>query len=385
MGSYEFDRARAALPGLTDCTYLNVGTFGIMAQPVLDRFLEYVVQSEQLGSPGYFEVAKQVRTARKRLADFLGCQDAELAFTQNATHGLNLPAFGLPLGPETAVLLSREEYPITEHIFRYREQQGGPRVLFFDISHDPAETLEHVERAWRDEVRCVVVSSVTCETAVRLPVAEICALARQRGAWSVVDAAQSIGQYPLNLQEIGCDFALGGGHKWLCGPKGVGLFYARSNSIKDLAPPWISHYCSRDPETQVVTVPNDRRKVELLGRSYAVYAAMTPALDWLEGLGWENVWQHMAHMRELICQEIERRPKLHLVSPRQIEHSSSMVTFRMPGVDEKNVEDFVEQAWEKERLYIRASTIAAGIRLSAAYFTSEHDINRFFQYVDSLV
>ncbi|HMZ80601.1 MAG TPA: hypothetical protein PLL06_12940, partial [Acidobacteriota bacterium] len=93
MGSYEFDRARAALPGLTDCTYLNVGTFGIMAQPVLDRFLEYVVQSEQLGSPGYFEVAKQVRTARKRLADFFGCQEAELAFTQNATHGLNLPAF----------------------------------------------------------------------------------------------------------------------------------------------------------------------------------------------------------------------------------------------------------------------------------------------------
>ncbi len=381
MTPEKLERLRAALPGLKTCTYLNVGSFAIMAQPVLDTLIELTVQCESLGAPAYFEVGDRVEDARAALAGFLGCLPDELAFTENATHSLNIPAFGLPLGPTDAVLMSREEYPIAEHIFRYREQHGGPRVRFFDHAHDPNESFENFLDAWTDDVKLIVVSAVTCETGVRLPVDRMCAVARERGAWSFVDFAQAAGQYPLDLHAIGCDFGAGNGQKWLYGPKGVGLFYSRSDRTADLAPPWISHSAHRDPETQLVTVPTTHRRFELMARTFAVCAVMKDALAWLDAIGWEDIWEHSAVMRNVILEEVEKRGWT-LLSPRNFENSSCLITFRVPGVNERNVEEFVADAWKRERLYLRPSTITGGIRLSPAYFTNEADIAHFFRFVD---
>lgn len=375
-------RARAALPGLAGCTYLNVGTYGVPAQPVLDRLVALTLEAERLGTPGYERVAEELELARARLAALLGCDAAELAFTENATHGLNLPLLGLPLEQGDEVLLAGEEYPISEYIAHYREQTQGVRVRYFPIAHDPEQTLANLQAAFTDRTRLVFVSMVTCETATRLPVAAICALARERGAWSAVDLAQTIGTMPVDLHALGCDYAIGNGHKWLNGPKGVGLFYARRAALRQIAPFFVSHYAGFDAATRAVTVPDDHRRFEFVARPYAHYAAMGAALDWLEGFGWEAIWQHQWALRDYMLQHVRARPALTLASPANPAHGGAMITFQIPGVAPAETIAYTQRMWHEHRVYLRPSVIAGGIRISAAYFNTHDDVERLFSLID---
>jgi cysteine desulfurase/selenocysteine lyase len=378
----DLSRARAALPALAGCTYLNTGTYGVPAQPVLDRLVALTIEAEQLGTPGYERVAQEMEVARARLAALLGCDTDELAFTENATHGLNLPLMGLPLRPGDEVLLGAEEYPISEFIAHYREQAGGVRVRYFPIAPDPEQALANLEAAFSGRTRLVFVSQITCESATRLPAQAICAYARERGAWSAVDLAQTIGTIPVDLHALGCDYAIGNGHKWLHGPKGVGLFYARRDALCDITPPFVSHYATFDAATRTVALPADHRRFELVARPYAHYAAMGAALDWLEDLGWEALWRHQWELRAFMQREVLARPALTLVSPTDPEQGGAMVTFRIPGLEPADVIDYTRRMWNEHRVYLRPSVIAGGIRISAAYFNTTADVERLFDLID---
>lgn len=381
----DLQQARAALPALSRCIYLNVGTYGILARPVLQRLLELTTEAEEQGTPGYERVAEEMEVARARLATLLGCAPAELAFTENATHGLNLPLFGLPFQAGDEVLLSSEEYPITEHIAYYLSQVKGLVVRYFAISPDPEITLANIRAAWSPRTRLIFASMVTCETATRLPVAAICALAHERGAWSAVDIAQATGTLPVDLHAIGCDYAIGNGHKWLHGPKGVGLFYARHETLTDLTPPLVSHYATRDPATQQVTLPTDHRRFELVARPYAHYAAMSAALDWLESFGWNTIWSHQWKLRAYMLKQVQQRPALRLLSPENPECGGAMVTFAIPGITGEETIAYTRRMWDEHRIYLRPSSLTSGIRLSAAYFTTTDDVDRYFALVDDQI
>src|SRR5262249_52523558 len=138
---------------------------------------------------------------------------------------------------------------------------------------------------------------------------------------------------PVDLHQIGCDYGIGNGHKWLNGPKGVGLFYARQEALEQLTPPLVSHYASHDRQTHAVTLPTDHRRFELVARPYAHYAAMGAALDWLESFGWESVWAHQWQLRAYMVEQVQRRPALTLLSSPDPEQGGAMVTFRIPGIE----------------------------------------------------
>ncbi|MBC8076521.1 MAG: aminotransferase class V-fold PLP-dependent enzyme [Chloroflexales bacterium] len=383
--NFDLSRARAALPGLAECTYLNVGTYGVPARPVLDRLLALTLEAEQLGTPGYERVAEELELARARLAALLGCDAAELAFTENATHGLNLALLGPPLQPGDELLLGGEEYPISEYIAHYRSQTQGVRVRYFPIAHDPTQTFANFQAAFSERTRLVFASMITCESATRLPVAAICAYSRAHGAWSALDLAQAIGTMPIDLHGLGCDYAIGNGHKWLNGPKGVGLFYARRAALTQITPPFVSHYAGFDPATRAVTLPDDHRRFELVARPYAHYAAMSAALDWLEGFGWAALWQHQWALRAYMVAQVQARPALTLVSPANPEHGGAMVTFRIPGVAPDETISYTRRMWLEHRVYLRASVIAGGIRISAAYFNTADDVDRLFALIDEQI
>ena len=90
MNTNDIARARSAIPFLSQTLYLNTGTSGLSAQPVVEKLLELTRYSELGGLPAYYEVSQQAIQARNRLAKFLGAADDELAFTWNASHSLNV-------------------------------------------------------------------------------------------------------------------------------------------------------------------------------------------------------------------------------------------------------------------------------------------------------
>ncbi len=188
--AYDLAAARAALPALRDVTYLNVGTEGIMAEPVLRDHLRAVAWHETHGHYGQAEVLELMEASRARLARLLDVSPDELAFTSNATDGVNLVAAGLAWRPGDEVLISDQEHPAITYPFFSLQRAGRVRVRVFRVSPDPDETFAGFRAALTPATRLAAFSHVSCETGIRLPAPELCALAAERGALTLLDGAQ---------------------------------------------------------------------------------------------------------------------------------------------------------------------------------------------------
>jgi isopenicillin-N epimerase len=200
-------------PGVT---YLNHGGYGACTVPVFERYQE--LQRELERNPTEFlgrRFDDLVAESREALAAFVGARADDLVLVPNATSALNAVTRSLRLQPGDEVLTTRHEYGA---VLRTWEFVGATLVYA-----EPEELVDAIGP--RTAVVCT--SHITSPTARLLPVAEICAAAREAGALAIVDGAHAPGHVPLDLEAVGADVYAGNCHKWLGAPKGAAFLWAR--------------------------------------------------------------------------------------------------------------------------------------------------------------
>ncbi|HET7036653.1 MAG TPA: aminotransferase class V-fold PLP-dependent enzyme [Thermomicrobiaceae bacterium] len=388
---YELAEARRELRVLRECTYLNTGTVGVMAEPVLAEHLEAVTAFEAGGHLAQSAARDAYEKARAALATLIGAQPEEIALTRNATDGVNLIAAGLALDPDAVALTTDQEHPAVILPWALAERRGGAQLRLFRIGATPEETLENFRAALSPSVKLVVVSHVSCETGARLPVAEMCRLARERGIWTLVDGAQSVGQFPVDVAEIGCDFMTGNGHKWLCGPKGTGFLFLRRGVVGQVeprhvgdgavAPHFNRHALDGERAELDFQFVESGQRFEFGTRNWHTFAALPAAIDYLAGLGWSAIERHGAGLSAELKQRLTDAPGVTLHSPRAWEDSSGLVTFAFEGW---TGEALSQALWQRYAIIQRRVQIPNGVRISCAYFNDSSDLDRLFAALGEL-
>ena len=382
MHALDVDAIRADLPGLEGVVYLNSGTAGLTARPVLARLIEEITLFEQRGEVVYREMQARMEAARARLAGLVGASADELTFTRNATDGVNLVAWGLSWQPDDEVLLSDEEHPAMNLPWHHLRRAGGPRVRTFRIGPDPAATVENVRALITPRTRLIASSHVSCVSGTRVSARELCALAAEHGALSLLDGAQAVGQFPVDVAALGCDFYVGNGHKWLHGPKGTGFLYIRRDRLDALAATHVGAGAFERPLDldDLRPVPSARR-YEYATRSYGTYAALGAAIDWLEGLGWDGVERRLAHLSGYLKDRLRDVPGLTLASPDAWEYSSALVSFALDGVDSARIQSYL---WEQGTIRSRVFPDRPLVRISTAHFNTEAELDQLVGLLNAL-
>jgi selenocysteine lyase/cysteine desulfurase len=370
---YDLDAVRRSLPVLQQATYINCGTLGLTAEPVLAALHDALDRDERGGHWAIGKLAQEVTTARQRVAAFMGCSPDELTFTRNATDGVNYVAGSLTWNPGDEILISDQEHPAMLYPWFYQQQRRGLRVVLFHVDVDPALTLQNVERLITPRTRLIGASHVTCPTGTRLPVTEMCSLARSRGLLSLIDGAQALAHIPVNVKDIGADFYVGNGHKWLCAPKGTGFLYIRRELIADMWPPYVGGAASFSLEKGLELLPTAAR-FEYGSQNLATYAAIPAALDWLEGLGWQAIANHMCEMRTYLREQLARIPGIVMHSPEPWQHASALTSFTLPGHDARAT---ANRLMTEHNIVTRPVPEINALRISTAYFNMQQDIDRF--------
>src|ERR687893_1784511 len=164
-----------------------------------------------------------IRAMREAAARLTGVDPDDIALTQSTTHGMNLGAFALDWRAGDEIVSSRSEHPGCLVPLHALEKRHDARLRLVE----PPITAEKVAEAMTSRTRLVSISHVDWATGEVLPLVEISALARDRGALSLVDGAQSVGNIPVDIPATGADMYAFTGHKWLLGPEGMGAFYVR--------------------------------------------------------------------------------------------------------------------------------------------------------------
>jgi L-cysteine/cystine lyase len=368
------DVSREALQALRgDFLYFNVAGSGPtfpVAQRAAERYRAWLSSVGMFSHVGYDAYNATLDAARADVAAAVGDPGgaARVALAQSATDALNTLVAGLRLGPGVLVATTAEEHgSALLPVFGRRARGDRVRVL---PHHDDASFLDDVRGAFADGAEALVISLVGCKSGKVLPVADASRIAHNAGATVIVDCAQALGQYPVDVRALGADAYAFLGYKWLHGPLGVGALWVREpERFASTRFGWRSQ-SAMDLEGGVALKPEASRfEIGTVDAGAFVGLRQTLAVHRLLG---ESVGQRVRALRARLLGRLAELPFDVLSRPTD---PTGIVVAAPRGVPALEV---VERLWSERRIVVKhlSEPGLEAIRVSFWALHQETDIDR---------
>lgn len=231
------DQARldALFPIRSNMVFLNHAGVAPLSAPAADAMAVYIRQAQHQAyvDSDWYARAGEVKKLAARLMNAQGPD--EIAFVANTSMGISLVAKGLAWAPGQEVVTVHGEYPANHYPWKDLER-FGVKIVSVDPLPDGRIDVQDICDAITDRTRVVAISHVQFSSGYRIDLKPISDMVHQAGGYLFVDAIQSLGVLPVDVQAMGIDFLAADGHKWLLAPEGAGLFYAHADLIPLLHP-----------------------------------------------------------------------------------------------------------------------------------------------------
>jgi cysteine desulfurase/selenocysteine lyase len=315
---------------------------------VVDALREYYEHDNANVHRGLHELSSRATEAyegaRARVAQFIGAASAEeIVFTRGTTESINLvaQAWGKKfLKAGEVILLTEMEHHSNLVPWQLLAERTGARLRFVPVLDDGTLPLEQIEHLLTAEVKLFAFTHISNSLGTINPVAELCAKARAVGAVTLIDAAQSAGHMPVNVQEIGCDFLAFSGHK-MCGPTGSGALYGRAEML-DAMPPW------HGGGEMIVSVTLEKssfkkppHRFEAGTPNIAGAIGLAAAIDYLEDLGRDAIFEHDSQLTRYALDRFAEVPGMRVLGPP--EQRGALVGFAMDAAHPHDLTTFADQ------------------------------------------
>jgi cysteine desulfurase / selenocysteine lyase len=377
-------RARRETPGCDHVLHFNNAGAALMPQPVLHATIAHL-QLEAL--VGGYEAAAQAHEAVEHVYDaaamLLGCRRDEIAIVENATRAWDMAFYAVPLGPGDRILTAVAEYASNYIAFLQVARKTGAVVEVIPNDAVGQLSIEALQRAIDDRVKLIAITHVPTNGGLVNPAAAVGKVAHEAGVMFLLDACQSVGQMPIDVEAIGCDMLSATGRKYLRGPRGTGFLYVRQGVLERLEPPFLDLHAAQWVAPERFEIRPDARRFENWETYYAGKIGLGVALDYAMQWGLEAIWERISRLAHELRQQLSTIPG---------------VTVRDQGIAQCGIVSFTvaeREADEVQRLLSRmginvsvsrfASTrldmAARGlddlVRASVHYYNTEAEIERF--------
>ena len=267
---------------------------------VLDALRHYYEHDNANVHRGIHELSNRATTAfeaaRARAAQFINARSAdEIIFTRGTTEGINLVAYAWGaknIKAGDTILLTEMEHHSNIVPWQLLAERTGVKLAFLPVTGDIGLLdLSRLDDYLTPEVKLLALTHISNSLGTINPVAEICAHARKRGITTLVDAAQSAGHRPLDVQEIGCDFLAFSGHK-MCGPTGIGVLYGRQETLEHMPPYQGGGEMIMSVDFHHSTWKQPPHKFEAGTPDISGAVGLHAAMEYLDQIGRHNIAQH---------------------------------------------------------------------------------------------
>lgn len=311
--------ARALFPAATRSPYFATNGYGLLPTIARDAMITALERLADRGYGAHARYEHAVDGVRAQVAAFVGAAPDEIGFVRNTADGLGFAAESLPIGTAgtagTAGTVGHErdevvvfagDYGSVVYPFLARQRRGELRVRIVDVPLDGVITAESVAAAIGPRTRAVALSWVRFDSGARSDVAAIAAVCRSRGVWSIVDAIQGLGVFPLDVGAAGIDVLAAGCHKWLCGLAGLGVLYVRAERLAELRPTRAGLDAFDHPDDYLTAgYPWELRpvaaRVEDGAKPEVAIAGLGASLEVLAGIGLEAVAAQVRAVTDRLC------------------------------------------------------------------------------------
>ena len=315
---------------------------------------------------------------RARLARFINAAEDEIAIVRNTSEANNIVVGGVPLKAGDDVLLFDENHPTNNVAWDVRAARYGftvRRVKVDPVSMDGQAVADAFRQALLPNTRVLAITDVSSNTGVRLPSAELCALARERGIWAHVDGAQTLGALRRDMRTLGCDSYSASAHKWLMGPKEAGVLFVRKERCAELWPGVVGVGWGSSPATQLPGA----RKFETLGqRNDATVAGLAASLDFHERVGEARIEERVLELATALYEGLRGMRGAQMVTPARPEMRAGVCIVRFEGREARPLH---ETLYREHQI---ATAPTGGLRFSPHIYNTMDDVQRALSAVRSL-
>ena len=364
---------------------------------VLDALRRYYERDNANVHRGIHELSNRAtaafEAARGRAAQFINARNAdEIVFTRGTTESVNLVAAawgGRNLEPGDKILLTEMEHHSNIVPWQMLAERTGAKLVYLPVTGDEGLLdMSKLDSLLTKNVKLFAMVHISNSLGTVNPVEELCERARRLGVVTLVDAAQSAGHCPVDVRQIGCDFLAFSGHK-ICGPTGIGVLYGRQELLEAM-PPWqgggemilsVDFY-----QTSYKHAPH---KFEAGTPDISGPIGLHAAMDYLDGIGRENIFRHDQELAAYAYEELSRRNNVRLFGPKT--GRAGLVSFMLKDVHAHDVVTVADQRGVALRgghhctqPLMRKLGVESTARASFYFYNTKTEVDRFVEVIGEI-
>ena len=385
-------RAQAETPGAANVLHFNNAGSSLMPQPVLDATVDHLNLEAQIGG---YEAADQQEAQIERFysaaAELLNCDPDEIAFIENATRAWDMAFYAIPFQLGDRILTARAEYASNVIAFLQMAEQRGVSVEVIPSEETGELSVSALREMMDEHVKLIAMTHVPTNGGLVNPAAEVGQVAQEAGVLYLLDACQSVGQMPVDVQAIGCDMLSTTGRKYLRGPRGTGFLYVRREVIPVLEPPMLDLHAAQWTAPDQFITRDDARRFENWETNYAGKVGLTTALEYAMGWGLDAIY---ARVRELASSLRACLRDIPGVTVTDIgTEQCGIVTFMVAGHPASDIQQTLSRqaihvttsSTSSTRFDMEARGLTLIVRASVHYYNDEAEIARFCAAIREIV
>lgn len=363
-----------------DICYLNHAAVAPWPKRAADAVTTFAQENIHQGARDYPRWVQLEHKLRGQFQTLLNAPSKlDIALVKNTSEALSLVAMGLNWTEGDEVLLSDQEFPSNRIPWQALESQG---VSVRQVSLDTEDPEAALIAAMGPATRLLSISSVQYASGLRMDLQRLGRACRERDVLFCVDAIQSLGVLPLDVQAIDCDFAMADGHKWLLGPEGLGVFYCRKevrDRLKLTQYGWHMVEALGDYDREDWVPASSARRFEPGSPNTLAQHALSASLELLLEVGSERIQQALQQRTAYLLQSIAALPGARILSPTTPERRAGIVTFTFDGVDNTSLYKQLMEAG------VVCAARGGGIRWSPHFYTPQRVLDEALRILRDLL
>ena len=366
-------------------TFLNFGSFGACPKPIFEEYQRFQLELEQ--EPVRFITTtglKYLENSRTALSEFIGCGADELVYMVNPSYAVNTVAKSLNLQEGDEILATNIEYGACDKAWDFCCSETGAKYIRQPIQLPLVSKAQFVAdfcAGITPKTKLIFISHITSTTGLILPVAEICAIARERGILTFVDGAHVPGHIPLDLHRLHVDFYTGACHKWMLTAKGCSFLYAHKsvqNRLKPLVVSW--GYKSMFPSDSVFLDHHQMTGT----RDFSAFLTVPKAIEFMQEHNWESA-RKACH--QLAIENAHRFVELLLsfpFAPLTDEFIGQMISIPIRTKEPEKLQRYLYEKYQLEIPIMRQEKLVC-IRYSIQVFNTQKDLDYLFESLQEVL
>lgn len=323
-------------------------------------------------------------------AHLINCTRDEIAYAENATRAWDMIFYSRQFKKGDRIITSQSEYVSNYLAFLHRAKQIGMTIDVIKNDSNGQLDLDELSTKLNTDVKLIAITHVPSHSGVIHPVAEVGKLAMEWNIPYLLDATQSVGQMPVDVAAIGCDFLCATGRKFLRGPRGTGFLFVKKTKITECDPPFVDVHNADWVNDNDYIVRSDARRFETWEQNVAAKLGLAVAIDYALDLDVSIIWNRIRFLANHLRQQLADIPAVTLQDLGK--NTCGIVTFTCQNLDAIEVQKKLQEqkinvgvVMQKfARLDMGKRNLPDLVRASVHYYNTENEIERFVKAIHQL-